>query len=76
VTWILIALGSVVALSVASGLFIAGVLGRISREISEIVEDEERELWATVPLARETRERSRVTTPKRERSRSGALVIG
>jgi hypothetical protein len=63
-------------MSLAFGLFIAGVLGRIGREISEIVEDEERELWATVPLARETRERSRVTTPRRERSRSSVLVVG
>jgi hypothetical protein len=76
VTWLLIALSSAIALSLAFGLFIAGVLGRIGREISGIVEEEEQELWATVPLARETRESSRVTTPKRERSRSGVLVIG
>jgi hypothetical protein len=76
VTWLLIAFPSAIAVFLAFGLFIAGVLGRIGREISGIVEDEERELWATVPLARETRERSRVTAPKRERSRSGVLVIG
>jgi hypothetical protein len=73
-TWLLIALSSAIALPAAFGLFIAGVLGRIGREISEIAEDEERELWATVPLAREAQEPGRVTAPKRDGSR-GALVI-
>lgn len=73
-TWLLIASSSAIALSVAFGLFIAGVLGRIGREISWIAEDEERELWTTVPLAREAQKLG-VTAPKRERSRSGALVI-
>jgi hypothetical protein len=63
-TWLPVALRSVVALSVVFGLVVAAVLGRISREVSEIVEDEERELWATVPLARERTERNRVTAPK------------
>jgi hypothetical protein len=75
VTWLLIALSSAIGLSLAFGVFIAGVLGRIGHEISGIVEDEEQELWATVPLVRETRERSG-TTPRRERSRDGVLIIG
>jgi hypothetical protein len=46
-TWLPVALRSVVALSVVFGLVLSAVFGRISREVSEIVEDEERELWAT-----------------------------
>jgi hypothetical protein len=73
-TWLLIALFSAIALSVAFGLLVAGVLGRISREISEVVEGEEREMWATVPLARESKERRRTTAPRSVRPRRGALV--
>lgn len=76
-TWLLIALSSAIAFSVAFGLFIAGVLGTIGREISETVEDEERELWITVPLTRETQRRSgRVTAPNSGRSRTGVLIVG
>jgi membrane protein implicated in regulation of membrane protease activity len=69
-TWILVALLSVLAVSVMFALLVARVLGRMGREISEILEEaEEREMWATAPLAREAEVSSPGTAPESARSR-------
>jgi hypothetical protein len=61
-TWIAIAVVSLVALSALFGLLVARVLGHIGREMSEILEGEA-EVWAMAPLARETEEHFGVTSP-------------
>ena len=61
-TWIAVAVVSLVALSALFGLLVARALGHIGREMSEILEGEA-EVWAMAPLARETEERFGVTSP-------------
>jgi hypothetical protein len=49
VTWIAIGAATMLALSVLVGLAVAAILGRISREISEL---HEMEPWAVAPPTR------------------------
>jgi len=45
-TWIVIGSATVLALSVVASLAVAAILGRISREVSELLEPEP---WASAP---------------------------
>jgi hypothetical protein len=68
--WIGIGTGLFLALSALAALAIAAVLGRISRDISELFEDER---WASAPLARDMDEEAeRAIQPERRPSRSFA----
>jgi len=51
--WVIVGTGLSFALSVLVGLAIAAVLGRIGREISEMLENDH---WASAPLARDVDE--------------------
>ena len=67
-SWIGIGTGLFLALSALAALAIAAVLGRISRDISELFEDEQ---WASAPLARDMDEEAeRAIQPERRPSRS------
>jgi hypothetical protein len=49
-TWAIVGAGAFLLLSGVVGLALAATLGRISREVSELLEPE---LWASAPLTRE-----------------------
>jgi hypothetical protein len=49
-TWAIVGTAAFLLLSGVIGLALAATLGRISREVSELLEPE---LWASAPLARE-----------------------
>jgi hypothetical protein len=63
--WVIVGTGLFFALSVLVGLAIAAVLGRISREISELLENDH---WASAPLARDVDEEARQETRAKRRS--------
>jgi hypothetical protein len=49
-TWAIVGAGAFLLLSGVIGLGLAATLGRISREVSDLLEPE---LWASAPLTRE-----------------------
>jgi hypothetical protein len=49
-TWAIVGAAVLLLLSGVIGLALAAILGRISREVSELLEPE---FWASAPLARE-----------------------
>jgi hypothetical protein len=60
--WVLVAVAAFLLLSVTVGLGLAAILGRISREISELLDPE---LWSSTPNARERNEAKQETSSER-----------
>ena len=63
--WVIVGMGLFFALSVLVGLAVAAVLGRIGREISELLENGH---WASAPLARDVDEEARQEARTKRRS--------
>jgi hypothetical protein len=65
--WVLVAVAAFLLLSVTVGLGLAAILGRIGREISELLEPE---LWSSTPNERERDEATQETSSERRRARA------
>jgi hypothetical protein len=73
--WVGVGFGAFFLLAALLSLAVAAILGRISREASELIESE---LWAQVPLTREQVEAKTTTASevnRRQRQRVGRLRV-